>query len=151
MRLQSAIFSLEDTMLDPAALPAYHARAGLDKVLSILKMESVWLYAVSALPRGEARAAVEESGLSDYLRGLLTETDAACAADSAAMFEKAMRRLQGTYRDTVVFVGRLAALKNAREAGFRTVAVRGCADEEEWNEMCALATETLERYEDFLA
>ena len=43
MRLQSAIFTLPDALLDGGAL-----RPGADKVLSILKMESVWLYAVTA-------------------------------------------------------------------------------------------------------
>ena len=42
MRLQSAIFTLPDALLDGGAL-----RPGADKVLSILKMESVWLYAVT--------------------------------------------------------------------------------------------------------
>ena len=40
MRLQSAIFTLPDALLDGGTL-----RPGADKVLSILKMESVWLYA----------------------------------------------------------------------------------------------------------
>lgn len=44
MRLQSAIFTLPDALLDGGVL-----RPGADKVLSILKMESVWLYAVTAL------------------------------------------------------------------------------------------------------
>ena len=43
MRLQSAIFTFPDALLDGGAL-----RPGADKVLSILKMESVWLYAVTA-------------------------------------------------------------------------------------------------------
>ena len=51
MRLQSAIFTLPDALLDGGAL-----RPGADKVLSILKMESVWLYAVTALDRTEAQA-----------------------------------------------------------------------------------------------
>ena len=51
MRLQSAIFTLPDALLDGGAL-----RPGADKVLSILKMESVWLYAVTALDRAEAQA-----------------------------------------------------------------------------------------------
>jgi len=53
MRLQSAIFTLPDALLDGGTL-----RPGADKVLSILKMESVWLYAVTgARPRRSAGAA----------------------------------------------------------------------------------------------
>ena len=58
MRLQSAIFTLPDALLDGGAL-----RPGADKVLSILKMESVWLYAVTALDRAEAQALLCSAGI----------------------------------------------------------------------------------------
>ena len=58
MRLQSAIFTLPDALLDGGAL-----RPGADKVLSILKMESVWLYAVTALDRAEAQALLRSAGI----------------------------------------------------------------------------------------
>ena len=150
MRLQSAVFSLEDTVLDPAALPECRARQGLDKVLSILKMEGVWLYAVTTMSRAQARAALQEAGLDAVFRGVLTEAEACCAADSSAMFEKAARRLHSGEKDTVIFAGRLTAVENARAAGFRAVAVRGCADERDWKAMRAAATEALESYEEYL-
>lgn len=142
MRLQSAIFSIEDTLT---------GHAGVDKVLSILKMESVWLYAVTDMERGEAEQALREMGLSDYFRGILTASEANCAASGAKMFEKAMRRLRSTLRDTVVFAGRLDALRSAKAAGFRVAAVKGAADAGEWAAMAAEADEVVERYEDFLA
>lgn len=147
MRLQSAIFMLEDTLLRGDGT----AREGLDKVLSIFKMESVWLYAVTANTHAEGEAELKRAGLSDYFRGVLSEDVACCPHDSGTMFERAMKRLLSDKQDTVVFAGRLAAIENAKEAGFRTVAVSGAADAEEWNKMAALATETLERYEDYLA
>ena len=45
MRLQSAIFTLGDTLFTPDGA----AREGLDKALSLFKMEGVWLGAVTAL------------------------------------------------------------------------------------------------------
>lgn len=39
MRLQSAIFTLGDTLFTPDGA----AREGLDKALSLFKMEGVWL------------------------------------------------------------------------------------------------------------
>jgi hypothetical protein len=66
------------------------------------------------------------------------------------MYEKAMRRLRSTARDTVVFVGRLDALKNAKAAGLRTAAVFGAADDAEWDAMRAEAEEVVEAYSDFL-
>ena len=142
MRLQSAIFSIEDALV---------GHAGVDKVLSILKMESVWMYAVTDLPRAEAERALRDAGLTDYFRGVLTAQEANCAASDAKMYEKSMRRLRSTLRDTVVFLGRLDALRNAKAAGFRTAAVKGAADPDEWATMCTDAEEIVEDYADFLA
>ena len=106
MRLQSAIFTLPDALLDGGAL-----RPGADKVLSILKMESVWLYAVTALDRTEAQALLRSAGIEGDFRGLLTEREAGCAVCSGTMLEKAMRRLRSQKADTVVFTGTLALVE----------------------------------------
>ena len=123
MRLQSAIFTLPDALLDGGAL-----RPGADKVLSILKMESVWLYAVTALDRAEAQALLRSAGIEGDFRGLLTEREAGCAVCSGTMLEKAMRRLRSQKADTVVFTGTLALVETAKKAGFRAVAVGGAAE-----------------------
>ena len=142
MRLQSAVFSIEDTLVG-------HANAG--KVLSILKMEGVWMYAVTDMERADAERALRGEGLFDDFRGILTAKEAGCAASDGRIFEKAMRRLRSEPRDTVVFAGRLDALRNAKAAGFRAVAVKGAADADEWAAMRAEADEIVEQYEDFLA
>lgn len=142
MRLQSAIFVLEDT------LPR-HPDAG--KVLSILKMEGVWMYAVTDMERAEAEETLRALGLAEHFRGVLTAREALCPASDARMYEKAMRRLRSTLRDTVVFVGHADALRNANAAGFRTAAVAGAADAAEWDAMRAEAEEVVASYADFLA
>ncbi len=139
MRLQSAIFTLPDALLDGGAL-----RPGADKVLSILKMESVWLY------RTEAQALLRSAGIEGDFRGLLTEREAGCAVCSGTMLEKAMRRLRSQKADTVVFTGTLALVESAKAAGFRAVAVGGAAEGDEWRQMCALADYELPHYEDWL-
>ena len=145
MRLQSAIFTLPDALLDGGAL-----RPGADKVLSILKMESVWLYAVTALDRAEAQALLRSAGIEGDFRGLLTEREAGCAVCSGTMLEKAMRRLRSQKADTVVFTGTLALVETAKKAGFRAVAVGGAAGEDEWRRMRTLADYELPHYEDWL-
>ena len=130
MRLQSAIFTLPDALLDGGAL-----RPGADKVLSILKMESVWLYAVTALDRAEAQALLRSAGIEGDFRGLLTEREAGCAVCSGTMLEKAMRRLRSQKADTVIFTGTFALVETAKKAGFRAVAVGGAAGEDEWRRM----------------
>ena len=145
MRLQSAIFILPDALFREGA-----ACAGADKVLSILKMESVWMYTVAALPRAETEGLLCAAGLREHFRGILTEDEAGCGAYSEAMLEKAMRRLRSQKNDTVVFTGTLAGVEAAKRAGMRAVAVGGAAGTEEWQRMCALADYELAEYRDWL-
>ncbi len=147
MRLQSAIFTLEDTLFTPDGT----AREGLDKALALFKMEGVWLGAVTALRADEAQKALERAGLSSYFRFVLTEDVALCKADSGTMFERAMKRLHGQKDDTAVFSGSLAAIQNAKNAGFRTVAVQGSAGAADWSTMQQLATQSLAQYSELLA
>ena len=145
MRLQSAIFFLPD------ALPQVGAdSASAEKVLSILKMEGVWMYAVTALPRSRAEQALRTVRLDSCFRGILTEGESGCAVCSREMLEKAMRRLHSQKTDTVVFAGTEDTVRAAKNAGFRTVAVGGGVGENEWQEMCAIADEALTDYADWL-
>ena len=146
MRLQSAIFTLEDTLFTPDGA----AREGLDKALALFKMEGAWLGAVTALRAEEAQKALEQAGLSSYFRFVLTEQVALCKVDSTTMFERAMKRLHGQKDDTAVFSGSLAAIEHAKDAGFRTVAVRGGAEEEVWRAMRTAAAQSLENYSELL-
>lgn len=97
MRLQSAIFTLGDTLFTPDGA----AREGLDKALSLFKMEGVWLGAVTALSAEDAQKALEKAGLNSYFRFVLTESVALCKADSGTMFERAMKRLHSQKDDTI--------------------------------------------------
>ena len=107
MRLQSAIFTLGDTLFTPDGA----AREGLDKALSLFKMEGVWLGAVTALSAEDAQKALEKAGLNSYFRFVLTESVALCKADSGTMFERAMKRLHSQKDDMIVFSGSLAAIQ----------------------------------------
>ena len=144
------LVNLERSMKPDALLDGGALRPGADKVLSILKMESVWLYAVTALDRAEAQALLRSAGIEGDFRGLLTEREAGCAVCSGTMLEKAMRRLRSQKADTVVFTGTLALVESAKAAGFRAVAVGGAAEGDEWRQMCALADYELPHYEDWL-
>ena len=126
------------------------AREGLDKALSLFKMEGVWLGAVTALSAEDAQKALEKAGLNSYFRFVLTESVALCKADSGTMFERAMKRLHSQKDDTIVFSGSLAAIQNAKDAGFRTVAVQGSAGAADWSTMQQLATQSLAQYSELL-
>lgn len=145
MRLQGAIFYLPETLVDNG-MP----RVGADKVLSILKMEGVWMYAVTALSRAEAEELLRRTGSFDCFRGILTEGEALCPLYGAAMLEKAQRRLRSQKADTVVFSSTRAGVEAAKSAGFRAVAVGSAAEEAEWHAMCAMADYELPHFEDWL-
>ncbi len=145
MRLQSAIFYLEDTLLLDG-----EAGKSAEKVLSILKMESVWMAAVTAMPRETAEAALKARKLLDCFRLILPQEEALCSVESGELLEKAMRRLKSQKRDTVVFCATEKQIETANGAGFRTVAVKCAANADEWETIKNLATEAIEGYEELL-
>lgn len=146
MRLQSAIFYLDDTLLldEEAAKSA-------EKVLSILKMESVWMAAVTALEREEAERALKARKLLDCFRLILPQSEALCPADSGEMLEKAMRRLRAQKCDTVVFCATAKQAETAKAVGFRTVAIKTAANAAAWDALKPLVTEAIEGFEELLA
>ena len=145
MRLQSAIFHLEDTLLGPAGLPN-----GAEQVLSILKMESVWLAAVTRLDRAAAEDALKQYGLTDYFRVLLSEQETKTNVLSAEMLEKAMRRLHSARMDTVVFCGTAEQISAAKSAGLRAAAVRTEKTGGEWEAMQTTADYAFADYRELL-
>lgn len=48
------------------------AKPGVDKFLSLLKMEGVWMYVATATDRPLAEAALRHAGIDHYFRGLIT-------------------------------------------------------------------------------
>ena len=106
------------------------AKPGVEKFLSLLKMEGVWMYVATSTDRRLAEAALRCAGIDGYFRGLITCADVgASKEDSPAVYESAMRRLQSNKRDTVIFEDSLAAIRTAKAAGFRVAGVYNPAAE----------------------
>ena len=51
-------------------------KPGLEKFLSILKMEGVWMYVATATHRRLAEKALKTAGIDHYFRGIVTSADA---------------------------------------------------------------------------
>lgn len=86
-------------------------KPGLEKFLSILKMEGVWMYVATATHRRLTEKALKTAGIDHYFRGIVTSADAGNhKSESADIYEMAMRRLQSNKRDTVVFEDALHAI-----------------------------------------
>ena len=64
MRLQGAIFDVEGTLLDDKGNPL----PGLERFLSLMKMEDVWMYLVCDKDPAPVRAALEKNGLTVFGR-----------------------------------------------------------------------------------
>ena len=99
-------------------------KPGLTRFLDILKMQGVWMYVATATDRPLAEAALKTAGIDGYFRGMITSREAGqTKREGPEIYERALRRLRSTKKDTVVFEDALHALRTAHEAGFRTAAV----------------------------
>ena len=106
-------------------------KPGVEKFLSLLKMEGVWMYVATATDRPLAEAALRHAGIDGYFRGLITSQEVGVGkGESAEIYERAMRRLQSNKKDTVVFEDAYHAIQTAKAAGFRVAAVYDAAEEE---------------------
>ena len=105
-------------------------KPGVEKFLSLLKMEGVWMYVATATDRPLAEAALRHAGIDHYFRGLITVAEVGVGKrDSAEIYERAMRRLQSNKKDTVVFEDAFHAIRTAKAAGFRVAAVYDASEE----------------------
>ena len=126
-------------------------KPGLEKFLSILKMEGVWMYVATATHRRLAEKALKTAGIDHYFRGIVTSAEAGThKRDSADIYEMAMRRLQSNKRDTVVFEDALHAIRTAKAAGFRVAGVYEATAEQDQPEIQRLCDYYIRSYEELV-
>ena len=126
-------------------------KSGLEKFLSILKMEGVWMYVATATHRRLAEKALKTAGIDHYFRGIVTSAEAGThKRDSADIYEMAMRRLQSNKRDTVVFEDALHAIRTAKAAGFRVAGVYEATAEQDQPEIQRLCDYYIRSYEELV-
>ena len=115
------------------------ARPGVKKVLSLLKMDGVWMYVATNTERRLAEAALKHAGIRDYFRGIMTCGEVGIGKkDSAEIYERCLTRLQSNKKDTVVFEDAVHAIRTAKKAGFRVCGIydpSAEADQEEIKEL----------------
>ena len=139
MRLQGAIFDFSGTLLDEGGAPL----PGIDRTLSLLKMEDVWLYLVCDGDPAPVRSALEQAGLWNRFRGMISAAEHGGDPLSPDLYEKAVRRLRTAKQATPVFTAREPLLQALKADGFPVVLV----GTEHTPEAVALADETVESYE----
>ena len=100
------------------------AKPGVEKFLSMLKMEGVWMYIATGTDRPFAEAGLKCAGIDGYFRGIVTSQESGQGKDkSADIFERAMVRLRSNKKDTIIFEDSLPAIRLAKAAGFRVAGV----------------------------
>ena len=130
---------------------AVRPKPGVEKFLSILKMEGVWMYVATATHRRLTEKALKTAGIDHYFRGIVTSADAGShKSESAEIYEMAMRRMQSNKRDTVVFEDVLYAIRTAKAAGFRVAGVYDSMSEGDQPEIQRLSDYYIRSYEELV-
>ena len=124
-------------------------KPGVQKFLSLLKMEGVWMYVATNTDKRLAEIALKHTGIRSYFKGVLTCGEVGLGkAESAEIFERCMRRLQSNKRDTVIFEDSLHAIRTARAAGFRICGIYDASAEAEQEEIKSLSEYYIRSYEE---
>ena len=130
---------------------AVRPKPGVEKFLSILKMEGVWMYVATATHRRLTEKALKTAGIDHYFRGIVTSADAGGhKSESAEIYEMAMRRMQSNKQDTVVFEDVLYAIRTAKAAGFRVAGVYDSMSEADQPEIQRLSDYYIRSYEELV-
>ena len=125
------------------------AKPGVEKFLSLLKMEGVWMYVATNTDRDLVEAALKHTGLEGYFRGILTCAEVGAGKkDSPEIYERAMRRLRGSKKDTVIFEDALHAIRTAKAAGFRVCGVYDPSAEADQEEIKSLSDYYIRSFEE---
>lgn len=126
------------------------AKPGVKKVLSLLKMDGVWMYVATNTERRLAEAALKHAGIRDYFRGILTCGEVGVGKkDSAEIYERCLTRLQSNKKDTVVFEDAVHAIRTAKKAGFRVCGIYDPSAETDQEEIKALSDYYIRSFEEF--
>lgn len=99
------------------------AKAGVEKLLSLLKMNGVTMYVASATDRPLVEAALRRTDLMRYFKGIMTCAEAGASKTSPLIYEKCLTRLRCDKQHCIVFEDSLHAIRTASGAGFRVAAV----------------------------
>lgn len=143
------IIALIEHQIDHFYASEVRAKPGVQKFLSILKMEGVWMYVATATDRPLAEKALRHAGLADYFRGILTSGEVGSGKqESPEIYERAMRRLRSNKKDTVIFEDALHAIRTAKAAGFRVCAVYDDSAKDEQAEIRSLADTYITSFEE---
>lgn len=125
------------------------AKPGVEKVLSLLKMEGVTMYVATATDLEFVKNALRCAGIADYFKGIITVSEVGISkTKSARVFEYAMKRMRGNKLNTVIFEDSWAAIRQAKAEGFRVAGIYDASMAVHWEEIKAMADYAFESWEE---
>ena len=118
-------------------------KAGALDYVSRLHRRGVRMCVASATAPELMQACLQRAGADGYFDFLLSCEQVGAGKHQPQVYLKAARRLQAPPEQIAVVEDALYAARTAKEAGFYTVAVYDDSGKTEWEELTALADETI--------
>ena len=118
-------------------------KPGAADYLAALKARGAKLCVATATPEPLARACLKRLGVLEDLEFLLSCDAVGAGKDRPDVFLEAARRLGAAPAETAVFEDAMFALQTAKDAGFYAVGVWDASGAKHWEELTALADETV--------
>ncbi|MEE1313683.1 MAG: HAD family phosphatase [Lachnospiraceae bacterium] len=119
------------------------AKSGMKEVLKKERTEGKDIVLLTSSDASILRPALKRTGLLSYFDELYTSSQLEMRKDDKKIFEKVCEIRGYQPEDTVVYDDALFAIKAAREAGCRVIAVYDESSEENWNEIVSLSDEQI--------
>lgn len=118
-------------------------KPGAADYLAVLKEQGTKMCVATATPEPLARDCLQRLGVLEDFEFLLSCDAVGAGKDRPDVFWEAARRLGAAPGETAAFEDTLFALRTAKDAGFYTVGVWDASGDGHWNELTALADETV--------
>ena len=110
------------------------------------------MYVATATDRPLAEAALKTAGIDGFFRGMITSREAGqTKREGPEIYERALRRLRSTKKDTVVFEDAIIPAATAKQARFHLASIYNGSPHQDHDELRALSDCYLTTwdYEDF--
>ena len=111
-------------------------KTGAYELVRELHERGVHMMVATANEYDMSMAALERTGIAQYMDGLITCTMAGAGKDKPDIYLKACEDMNISVAECLVFEDSLFAIKTARDAGFAVVGVYDESAKEFWDEIC---------------
>ena len=125
-------------------------KSGVQPMLEMLRRKGSRCVILTATDRYLAEAALHRTGIAEFFSGIYTCTELGTPKDTPEIFRKVLEKEAVLPADAVVVEDSLHAIRSARAAGIATWAVYDESGRDSWPECCAMATEAIRSWQEWL-